>query len=269
MLEALLQNGLVLLVLMLAAWIVSAIIGRVSFVDGLWGLTMAALAGLSYLAGESGEAQLVLMLMVVIWGVRLGVHLLRRFDRNGEDARYRRMLPSPDAGVPYAVAALTKVFLLQTALIMLVSSPAQIGILAAREGQSLWFWAWPGIALYAVGLFFEWVGDWQLARFKADPANEGEVMDEGLWRYTRHPNYFGDACAWWGIFIVAMSIAPGAVIWTLPGPVFLTFTLVKWSGAGMTEDAMHGKYGESFARYVRRTPAFIPGPPKRKEQDNG
>lgn len=269
MLDALLQNGLLLLVFMLAAWIASAIIGKVSFVDGLWGLTIAALALLSFLSAESGEAQLVLMLMVVIWGVRLGVHLLRRFNRNGEDARYRTMLPSPDAGMGYAMAALKKVFLLQAALILLVSSPAQVGILAAWEGQYLPLLGWPGIALYAVGLFFEWVGDWQLARFKADPSNEGKVMDEGLWRYTRHPNYFGDACVWWGIFIVALSIAPGAVIWTLPGPLFLTFTLVKWSGAGMTEDAMRDKYGEDFARYAERTSAFIPAPPKRKEQHGG
>ncbi len=106
------------------------------------------------------------------------------------------------------------------------------------------------------------MGDWQLARFKADPANEGAVMNSGLWRYTRHPNYFGDACAWWGIFAVAISIDPGAVIWTLPGPVFLTFTLVKWSGAAMTEEGMREKYGEEFVKYTRRTSAFIPLPPR-------
>ena len=160
------------------------------------------------------------------------------------------------------LTALWKVWLLQAALILLVSSPAQVGILSSAGSGAIAPLAWGGVALYCVGIFFEWVGDWQLARFKAEPANEGKVMNAGLWRYTRHPNYFGDACAWWGIFAVAFSIDPGAVIWTVPGPLFLTFTLVKWSGAAMTEEGMRAKYGEEFVKYTRRTSAFVPLPPR-------
>jgi len=261
--DALLHNAALLLAVLLALWVLSAAIGKASFIDSVWGLSMAMLALVSYRLGKPGDASFVLMIMVVVWGVRLGIHLLSRFLRNGEDSRYREMLPDPENRTTFAITALWKVFLLQGVLIMLVSSPAQVGILASEYDQPLPHWAWAGIALYLVGLFFEWVGDWQLARFKADPANEGKVMDHGLWRYTRHPNYFGDACVWWGIWLTAMSVAPSAVLWTLPGPLFLTFTLVKWSGAAMTEKGMADKYGRGFAAYVRRTSAFLPLPPMR------
>jgi steroid 5-alpha reductase family enzyme len=260
--EALLQNAALLSGAMLALWALSVAIGKASFIDAVWGLAMAMLAVASFLSSKPGNASFLLTAMVVAWGGRLGVHLLRRYLRNGEDSRYREMLPDPDNRVAFARTALWKVFLLQGVLIMLVSSPAQVGIIAAYAEQPVPVWAWLGVALYAIGIVFEWVGDWQLARFKADPANEGKVMDSGLWRYTRHPNYFGDACVWWGIWLAAMAIAPTELIWTLPGPLFLTFTLVKWSGAAMTEDGMRKKYGAAFADYVHLTSAFVPWPPK-------
>ncbi|WP_120077357.1 DUF1295 domain-containing protein [Aurantiacibacter odishensis] len=268
--ELLVLNFALLLAALFVLWVLAVTIGKASFIDAVWGLAMAGLATTSLLLLPfHTPGAVVLWAMTAAWGVRLGIHLLRRFLHNGEDSRYRKMLPDPANRAAFALTALWKVFLLQGVLIMVVSSPAQVGILAAGDRIGLPDLAWAGIALYAVGLFFEWVGDWQLARFKADPANKGKVMDKGLWRYTRHPNYFGDACVWWGIFIVALSIAPGAVIWTLPGPLFLTFTLVKWSGAGMTEAAMRDKYGEDFAAYVERTSGFIPRPPKQEDRADG
>jgi len=262
MTDALLANAVQLLGGMVLLWIIAIGLRSASFIDAVWGLAMAALAITSFVQAEPSDAALVLTIMTGAWGVRLGIHLLRRYLREGEDARYRKILPPPDDRFNFAITALWKVFLLQGVLIMLVSSPAQVGILTARAEQTVPTWVWAGVALYLVGIFFEWVGDWQLARFKADPANTGKVMNSGLWRYTRHPNYFGDACAWWGIWLAAMSIDPASVIWTLPGPIFLTFTLVKWSGAAMTEAGMRDKYGEEFAAYVRRTSGFIPMPPK-------
>ena len=147
-------------------------------------------------------------------------------------------------------------------LLFAVSSPAQVGVLASDGARDIPLLAWAGFALWLVGIAFEWTGDEQLAQFKADPANRGKVMDRGLWRYTRHPNYFGDACAWWGITLAAFAADWQAALWTLPGPVFLTFTLVRWSGAAMTERGMAEKYGDDFAGYVRRTPAFVPWFPK-------
>ncbi len=263
MIEDLLINAAFLLCAMLVLWLLSLWQRKVSFVDSVWGFAMAALAVLSFVRVDGpGPAALLLVIMTGAWGIRLGVHLLRRFLCNGEDGRYTEMLPSPDDFGKFAFTALWKVWLLQAALIMLVSSPAQLGILAAADGQEISVWAAAGIALYLVGIFFEWVGDWQLAKFKADPANKGKVMNKGLWRYTRHPNYFGDACAWWGIWIVAASIDIDVGLVTLIGPIFLTFTLVKWSGAAMTESGMRDKYGEEFAAYVRRTSGFIPLPPR-------
>ena len=260
--EALALNAALLLAAMLACWLLSVAIGKASFADAMWGFAMAGLALASWWQlAERRAAAAVLLAMTVAWGVRLGVHLLRRFLRSGEDKRYRKMLPNPADRGRFALVALGKVWLLQGMLIMLVSSPAQVGILAGGE-TDLTAWAVPGIALYCVGIFFEWVGDWQLARFKADPANEGKVMDEGLWHYTRHPNYFGDACVWWGIWLAAMGVAPAAAVWTVAGPIFLTFTLVRWSGAALTEKGMAKTYGEDFADYKRRTSAFIPMPPK-------
>jgi steroid 5-alpha reductase family enzyme len=116
-----------------------------------------------------------------------------------------------------------------------------------------------GIAVWAVGLVFEAVGDWQLVRFKADPANRGRVMDEGLWRYTRHPNYFGDCCVWWGLFVIALA-TPGG-IWTIVGPVVMTVLLVRVSGMPMLERSLHRRR-PGYAGYVQRTSAFVPWPPR-------
>jgi steroid 5-alpha reductase family enzyme len=144
----------------------------------------------------------------------------------------------------------------------MVSSPAQVGILAAGARGTFTWLTWLGIALYLVGIVFEWVGDWQLARFKADPANEGKVLDTGLWRYTRHPNYFGDFAAWWGIWLVAASVGWDYAAATAIGPLFLSFTLTRWSGVTLLEKGMDRSKGDKYADYKRRTSAFFPLPPK-------
>ena len=137
--------------------------------------------------------------------------------------------------------------------------PAQLGILASAAPAPLGALAWAGLAVWSVGVFFEWVGDWQLARFRADPASKGRVLDTGLWRYTRHPNYFGDACAWWGIWLVAAETGPG--VWTFVGPALLTWTLMKWSGAPTVEGRMK-RTRPDYAAYVARTSGFVPWFPK-------
>ncbi|MEQ8771630.1 MAG: DUF1295 domain-containing protein, partial [Erythrobacter sp.] len=134
--------------------------------------------------------------------------------------------------------------------------------LATTPGTAPGWLSWLGVAIYAIGIFFEWVGDWQLARFKADPANEGAVLDTGLWRYTRHPNYFGDFAAWWGIWLVCASVGWGYAAATVIGPLFLSFTLTKWSGVTLLEKGMDRSKGDKYADYKRRTSAFLPLPPK-------
>lgn len=263
MIEALLWNAALLLAAVVLLWLVSVRIDDVSFIDAFWGAGMAMLAITSFaqVANPGVPAWLVLA-MATAWGLRLGVHLLRRWRREGEDQRYERMLRKDREQGRFAVAALVKIWLGQAVLLFLVSSPAQVGILASDPGESIPPLAWAGLALYLVGIFFEWVGDWQLARFKADPSNEGEVLDSGLWRYTRHPNYFGDACAWWGIWLVTAAAGWEWALYTAAGPVFLTFTLTKWSGAALLEKGMKKKRGGKYADYIERTSAFIPWPPK-------
>ena len=247
----------------LMLWAISVKIGDVSFIDSFWGAGMALMALTSWLQlGEPGALANLLLAMTAAWGLRLGIYLLRRWRAEGEDKRYERMLRKDREKGRFAFAALTKIWLGQAFLLFLVSSPAQLGILSSEAPAPLAGTAWAGVALYLVGITFEWLGDWQLARFKADPANKGEVMDEGLWRYTRHPNYFGDACAWWGIWLVAASVSWEVAAWTVIGPLFLTFTLVKWSGAALLEKGMkHTRPG--YEDYKRRTSAFIPMPPKK------
>ncbi len=261
--ESLLANFVILLGLALILWVVAVQIGDVSFVDAFWGGGMALLALVSWLRlYEPGALATLLMAMAVIWGLRLAIHLLIRWRREGEDKRYRRMLAKDREQGRFAVAALTKVFLGQSVLLFIVSSPAQYGILEAGSLTPLSGLALVGAALWLVGILFEWVGDWQLARFKADPANAGQVMDRGLWRYTRHPNYFGDACVWWGIWIAAASAGWWVAAATVIGPLFLTFTLTRWSGAPLLEGGMK-KSRPGYAAYKARTSAFFPLPPKK------
>lgn len=249
--------------LALACWVLTLASGKVSFVDSVWGAAMAGLAALSLLQlDRPGPLAVLITALTVIWGLRLALHLLLRFLRNGEDPRYVRILAADRAQGRFALASLLKVWLLQGLLLFAVSMSAQAGVLLAGDRAVIGPLAWAGVVLWLVGIVFEWLGDWQLARFKADPANSGRVMDRGLWRFTRHPNYFGDACVWWGLWLCALEAGWLAALLGLPGLAFLTFTLTRWSGAGMTEAAMAEKYGAAFAAYVRRTPAFFPGRPR-------
>ena len=263
MLEALLTNAALLLAAATVFWLLSVAIDKVSFVDAIWGGAMAALAVASFVQlDRPGALAILILAMTVLWGARLFVHLLRRFLRHGEDKRYEKLLGDAREEGRWWLAVGVRVWLLQSVLLFLVSSPAQVGILASEAPAPIAALAWAGFALWLVGVFFEWVGDWQLARFKADPSNEGAILDSGLWRYTRHPNYFGDACVWWGIWLACASAGWQFALWTVAGPIFLTFTLVKWSGAAMTEKGMREKHGEEYADYVAHTSAFIPWPPK-------
>lgn len=262
-LEALIANAAILLGVTLILWIVAVQVDDVSFIDSFWGGGMALMAFTSWMQLESpGPLATLLMAMAVIWGMRLCIYLFIRWRRDGEDKRYERMLRKDREQGRFAIAALTKIFLGQAFLLFLVSSPAQYGTLEAASAEPISGLALTGLAIWAVGIFFEWVGDWQLARFKADPANKGQVMDRGLWRYTRHPNYFGDACAWWGIWIASASAGWWVAAATFAGPLFLTFTLTKWSGAPLLEGGMK-KSRPGYEDYKRRTSGFFPRPPRK------
>lgn len=263
MIEALLLNAAILIGVVLILWLISVKIDDVSFIDAFWGAGMGMVAIISWLQlAERGPLANVLLVMTCAWGFRLGLYLFGRWWKDGEDQRYKRILKKDREQGRFAIAALTKIWLGQAVLLFLVSSPAQVGILAAGADAPIAGLAWVGLALFLIGMFFEWVGDWQLQRFKSDPTNEGKILDTGLWRYTRHPNYFGDACAWWGIWLATASLGWEWALLTVAGPIFLTFTLTKWSGAALTESGMKKKRGSKYEDYIERTSAFVPWPPK-------
>lgn len=255
----LLTNAGVLAVLMAALWGLSLVLRDASIVDPFWGLGFAVVAWTSAVVADSlGTEGAVLVALTTVWGLRLTAYLSWRNLGKGEDFRYRAMRER--WGERFPLVSLGTVFLLQGALLWAVSLPLQLGQ-DPGPGEKLEWLGGAGIALWAVGLFFETVGDAQLARFKAVPANEGHVLDSGLWRYTRHPNYFGDFCVWWGLFLVAAAL--GAPWWTGVGPVLMSVLLVRVSGVALLERSL-SRRKPGYEEYVRRTSAFFPRPPQRR-----
>jgi steroid 5-alpha reductase family enzyme len=264
MILALAHNLAAILLLMLLLWRVAVAIRDVSFIDAVWALGMVFLTAITaflLLDGPRGPLGWLLLGLTSLWGLRLGLHLLARWRRLGRDPRYDKILAVAQSkrGWSFSKAALLQVFLLQGPLVWLVSLPAQAGLLT-DPGTAPGTLALAGAALALFGIAFETIGDAQLEAFRKDPASHGKVLDTGLWRYTRHPNYFGDACAWWGIW--AVGIAAGAPLWVTLGPIFLTYTLTRWSGAPMLEHGLK-RSRPGYEDYVRRTSGFIPLPPKR------
>jgi len=246
-------------VLMLALWVVSLRIRDVSIVDPAWGPAFVVVALVAALGGDGDPRRRGLLLaLTAVWGLRLGVHLLRRKlgELGEEDKRYAEMRAKRGEG-RFALYSLAVVFGFQALLVLIVSLPLQV---AAERPAGLDVLVLPGVALWAVGLFFEAVGDHQLDRFKADPASKGQVMDRGLWRYTRHPNYFGDFCVWWGLFLVALPA--GGLWWTAVGPLAMSLLLIQVSGKGLLEKSI-GSRRPGYAAYVERTSGFVPLPPRK------
>ncbi len=250
----------ILLFYVVFQWLGSVFLEDASIVDRFWGggFALAALVSFSYMDRMTPRA-LLLLAMAVIWGLRLSLYLTWRNWGQGEDYRYAAMRKRH--GARFVVLSLFTVFLFQGVLTWIISLPLQVGI-AAKQGE-LNVLDYIGAALWLIGLLFESVGDFQLARFKANPANKGTVMDRGLWRYTRHPNYFGDALLWWGIFLVAASAPYG--VYTIFSPALMTFLLMRVSGVRLLEKKLR-KTKPAYAAYAAETNAFFPGPPKRAAQ---
>jgi steroid 5-alpha reductase family enzyme len=242
-------------------WLLSLRLRDASIADVFWGVGFAAVGALALGLSPRSPRAVLLAALPVAWGGRLTLHLAARWRGKGEDRRYRVMRAA--WGHRFPVASLFTVFLLQGALMWMVSLPLQIG---AARGATAPFGILDaaGLLLFGIGLAFEAVGDAQLARFLADPANAGRVMQAGLWRYTRHPNYFGDALVWWGLGLVAMSAGPA---WLLAGPALMTFLLLRVSGVALLERDI-GARRPGYADYVARTSAFFPWPPRSRRESN-
>jgi steroid 5-alpha reductase family enzyme len=251
-------SALAILGVLIATFIASKIARKHSVIDTAWGLLFCAVAVVTFFtaAGHcNGVRRWLLLVLPVLWGLRLATHIGRRTIGKPEDPRYDQLL-SKAKGNP-DLYALRSIYLLQGALAFVIAAPIMVG---GFEAHTVGFIAWIGVALWIVGVFFEAVGDAQMERWRADPAHKGKVIDVGLWRYTRHPNYFGDACVWWGIFLVAADSWPGVL--TLPAPVLMTLLLTKGSCARILEKHMSQR--EGWDEYAARTSMFMPLPPKRR-----
>lgn len=233
--------------------------GKHAVIDVAWGLGFVAIAATSYVVaavGGEGDAArgLTVLALTAIWGVRLATHIGLRSRGKGEDPRYDALLDKAEGSrTAYAVR---KIYLTQGAVMWFVSLPVQV---AMFQPAGLGWVAWLGIAVWLLGFVFESVGDLQLTRFRDDPDSKGKVLDTGLWRYTRHPNYFGDACVWWGLSMVAFSAWPG--ILTVLSPVAMTWLLANGTGKPLLEKDI-GSRRPGYKEYVERTSGFIPLPPK-------
>ncbi len=255
--EVLLVAALASAVVMVITWLVSLAVRDASIVDLVWGATFVVVTVVAAAVADGAPARRVLLVALVgLWGLRLSAYLAWRNLGHGEDYRYRAMRRR--WGDRFGLISLVVVFGLQGVLVWVVSLPVQLAV-TAEAPDGLGVLAVAGVALWVVGLFFETVGDAQLARFKADPANEGQVMDRGLWRYTRHPNYFGDFCVWWGIFAVAAETGIGR--WGVVGPLVMSVLLLRVSGVAMLERTIT-KRRPGYEDYVARTSAFFPRPPR-------
>lgn len=244
--------------MMLVLWVASLALKNASIVDIFWGAGFALIAIITFTQTNGYPTRkLLITSMAVVWGLRLSIHIGWRNHGKGEDFRYQAMRKR--IGERFALVSLFTVFGLQGVLMWVVSLPLQVAQMS-REPDRLTWLDFFGVVVWAVGFLFEGIGDLQLTLFRVNPANKGKVMDRGLWAYTRHPNYFGDALLWWGFFLIALATAAGW--WTVISPVLMTTLLIKVSGVALLEKTLV-KTRPEYRDYVRRTSPFFPRPPKR------
>ena len=252
----------VLVAFYMTAWFALALARKDNSVaDVAWGLGFVLVAAYTFVFRRTSLfLPLLVTSLVAVWGSRLSLHIFRRNRKKGEDPRYAEWRRK--WGRSFFWRSYLQVFLLQGFFLLVISSPVILvntyrwTLPPGNRGHEVWP---AGLLIWCVGFFFEAVGDAQMARFKRDPANRGRIMDRGLWRYSRHPNYFGESMMWWGLFLVALEVPLGWV--TVLSPLLITYLLVRVSGVPMLEKRYAGN--AEFRAYVRRTNAFVPGPPKK------
>lgn len=241
---------------LVVTFVVAKVVGKHSVIDTTWGLLFVAVAVVVFFRSTADDSRRWLLLILpAIWGLRLAQHIARRTVGRPEDPRYEDLLAKAKGNAD--LYALRSVYLLQGLLAFVIASPILVG---GHETGPVGFLAWLGMLVWVIGVFFETVGDSQMERFRANPVNQGKVIDTGLWRYTRHPNYFGDACVWWGVFLVSADAWPGVV--TIYAPIIMTLLLTVGSGARILEKSMSKRDG--WADYVARTSMFFPLPRRAK-----
>jgi steroid 5-alpha reductase family enzyme len=249
---------LVILGCMAALWILSLYLKNSSIVDIFWGAGFVVVNWVYFALSPDGflPRKLLIGILVTVWGLRLFIHILTRNWGKPEDFRYRKW--REENGRRWWWQSFFQVFLLQGLLLWIISAPLLVAQHSGLPDRLTWI---DGVAvvIWGIGFFFESAGDAQLARFKADPANKGRVLDTGVWRYTRHPNYFGDAAQWWGFYLIGASAGGW---WAIFSPVIMTVLLLRVSGVALLEKTLETRPG--YKEYVERTSAFVPWFPKKR-----
>lgn len=248
----------VLLTVVTLLWIFSLLLRDASIIDIFWGPGFSVIVWLETLLSGPGTAlQIGISILVTIWSMRLGIHLFLRNRGKGEDPRYKAMRSRHETGFWWK--SLFIVFHLQALIMLVVSIPLQAAILNPHGDVSI-----PliivGLAVWIAGFLFETISDRQKMRFKADPKNRNRVLDEGLWRYSRHPNYFGDFLVWWGFYALSLAVDLNNW-WTLLGPILMSYLLISVSGVKLLERSLKDSK-PGYMDYLKKTSAFIPLPPR-------
>lgn len=250
--------GVAVTAFMTILFVVARLLKRTDVIDAAWGPAFIVAAIASFIIGSQvvgWNIQTLLLVLVTVWGARLSYTITRRLLKHDEDKRYVELRKKWKGNE--ALNTFLRIFLVQAILATVVS----IAVIYANifEEKSLDIIAWIGLAIWLVGFFFEVIGDWQLKQFLANPKNKGKLMTSGLWAYTRHPNYFGEATMWWGIAIIVLGTAYGWV--GLITPVIISYLLLFVSGVPMTEKAFEGRPG--WEAYKKRTSKFLPTLPRK------
>lgn len=260
---AFLIGGAVILGIMTAIWVVTLILKNSSIVDIFWGAGFILLNWVYFFLLPEGYAarKWLVSILVTIWGLRLSIYILWRNWGKGEDFRYQKLRDA--AGQAWWWQSYFKVFIFQGLVMWVVSAPLVFPHISSSSDKLNLLDAL-GIALWAIGFYFETVGDIQLTRFKADPANKGKLLTYGVWRYTRHPNYFGDSMQWWGFYLIAAATGQGA--YTVLSPIIMTFMLLRVTGIALLEKSLKdAKPG--YEEYEKTTNAFIPWFPRKSSRE--
>jgi len=250
--------GLVILGLMTLLWLVSLILKNASIVDIFWGTGFVVVAWASFFLTPDGflPRKQLLLLLVTLWGLRLSTHILLRNWGKPEDFRYQAW--RKQNGASWWWRSFFKVFFLQGVLMWVISTPLLAAQLRPLPDRLIWL-DFLAVLVWLIGFFFEAVGDYQLTRFRANPANKGQVLQTGVWRYTRHPNYFGDATQWWAYFLIALAAGGW---WTIFSPIIMTTLLLRVSGVALLEKSLAVEK-PGYKEYVEKTSAFIPWFPRK------
>jgi len=252
--------ALLILGMMVALWLLSLYLKDASIVDIFWGTGFVIIVWVYFFLTPDGffGRKLLIASLATIWGLRLSIHILIRNWGHGEDFRYQKW--RQESGKSWWWFSFFKVFALQGFLMWVISIPLLAAQFSPLPARLVWL-DYLGLLFWAIGFFFEAIGDWQLSRFKANPDNQGKLLNTGVWRYTRHPNYFGDAAQWWGIYFIA---AAAGGFWSIFSPIIMTLLLRNVSGVAMLEKSLSNTK-PGYQEYVETTNAFIPWFPKQNK----